>query len=99
MIEKFKDRVKFNVEKRDVDGDDFPVCHITAQIGFGGDRYSTDSNEEIESSKVKLLEDLDKLFLKIGMTQSFIDLVFQAGYEQGKSDQEMDIPPMDTFLV
>lgn len=99
MIEKFKDKVKFNVEKRDVDGDDCPVCHITAQIGFGGDRYSTDSNEEIESSKVKLLEDLDKLFLKIGMTQSFVDLVFQAGYEQGKSDQEMDIPPMDTFLV
>ena len=23
----------------------------------------------------------------------------QAGYEQGKSDQKMDIPPMDTFLV
>ena len=99
MIEKFRDKVRFNVEKRDVDGDDSPVCHITAQIGFGGDRYSTDSDKEIESSKMKLLEDLDRMFLKIGMTQGFVDLVFQAGYEQGKSDQEMDIPPMDTFLV
>lgn len=99
MIEKFKDKVKFKIEKRDVDGNDLPVCHITAQIGFVGDRYSTDSDKEIESSKMKLLEDLDRMFLTMGMTQEFVDLVFQAGYEQGKSDQEMDIPPIDAFIV
>lgn len=36
------------IEKRDVDGNDLPVCHITDQIGFVGDRYSTDSGFEFK---------------------------------------------------
>lgn len=97
MIDKFKDQVKFNVEKRDVDGDKTSVYHVTAQIGFGGDRYSVES--EIEASKEKLLEDLEKMFLTMGVNQDFVNLVFQAGYEQGTTGEEIDIPPMSSFIM
>lgn len=97
MIDKFKDKVQFDVEKRDVDGDDFPVYHIQAKIGLGGDRYAAES--EVESSKRKILEDLEKMFLSIGITQEFVDLVFKAGYEQGNLNAELDIPPVDSFLI